>query len=807
MCAVILVSCSMSKLHAGHDSARGNRENGLSARNQAMGTRFCTASGTPATLCCLARVTALCRHSAILALRVWSMLASIMSKPSKVEIALASVGIVLLGLIAYWALDRNQPRPPSELYYVPERDAGEGRGPGHAAQGRPRVHAPASAPADAARIQGQVRDLLTGEGVAGVTVAFVPAGTSTEITAESDAQGGYALALAPGRYRARAVGQEVVALDAAAIAPGTGDDDDDARLSDDTATREILVAARSGVGGLDIYVVRLARVHGRVVDGNGEPVGEALVRHRTSLLDRAIDSRHTAPTGEAWSGADGAFAVLVPPGRVTLLASAPGRTPSSTRILWVAPGAELRGVEIVMDQGADVPGRVVDAAGKGVAGARVVGRVEIDGAPAGEIGAVSSGDGRFLLGAVPPGRLVLQAEAAGYAPSPAVVVTVSGEPGRREDVVIRLAAPATLAGRVVDEQGAGIAGATVRALRPMSQIALPGVTTDAQGQFDMLIAPGPVDVTVTAPGFAPGRASGVAASSRAVVITLARGGAIAGVVTGRGQPLSHFTVHVVQRSAPDGAPGAAIDFWQQGMRVVSPDGSYRLSDLPSGRYSVTAAAPGLAPVEQPDVAVAPGREARVDLELAPGASLVGTVRNARSQAPVAGAVVRLSTGSELAMTYTDAGGGFAISDIAPGRRSLEVQHPGYVGRVESGIELAQGAERRVDVALAPAAAGADRALEIAGIGAVLVTQEQRLMVQDVVPHGPAAVAGIEPGEEVFSIDGRSTREQSFGDNIEGIRGLVGTVVRLGLRLGERERFLDVVRGTVRVTPPGQPDEE
>ncbi|HWN67918.1 MAG TPA: carboxypeptidase-like regulatory domain-containing protein, partial [Haliangium sp.] len=160
----------------------------------------------------------------VLALRAWSMLAIIMGKPRKVEIALASAGLVLLGLIAYWALARNEPRAPSDLFYVPERDAETGRGAGHVPAGRPGVQASAPAPADAARIQGQVRDLLTGQGVAGVTVAFVPAGASTEITAESDAQGGYALALAPGRYRARAVGQEVVALDAAAIASPEGDE-------------------------------------------------------------------------------------------------------------------------------------------------------------------------------------------------------------------------------------------------------------------------------------------------------------------------------------------------------------------------------------------------------------------------------------------------------------------------------------------------------------------------------------------------------------------------------------------------------
>jgi hypothetical protein len=313
----------------------------------------------------------------------------------------------------------------------------------------------------------------------------------------------------------------------------------------------------------------------------------------------------------------------------------------------------------------------------------------------------------------------------------------------------------------------------------------------------MQLAPGRVQLAATAPGFAPGRASQIKAPGRNVVVALSRGGAIAGRVTSSGRPLVHFTVHVAEGSQTIGS----VDFREQGMRVVSPDGSYRIENLAPGPYHVTVAAPGLAPVRQSFVMVAPGRETRVDLQLSPGATLSGTVRDARSQAPVVGAAVRLSEGGELAMTYTHAGGGFAISDISPGRRSVEVQHPGYVGHVEPDIELEQGARQRVDVALTPAVAGGGRALEIASIGAVLVTQEQRLMVQEVVPHGPAAVAGIEPGEEVFSIDGRSTREQSFGDNIESIRGLAGTVVRLGLRLGTRERFLDVVRGNVRVDRP------
>jgi hypothetical protein len=727
--------------------------------------------------------------------------------PSKREVILASVGIVLLGLIGYWALSRTE-SPPSELFHAPERTDGAGRGAGGAASGQ--SGARAAVPAAAARIQGQVRDLLTGQGVAGVTVAFVPVGASAELAAESDAQGNYALTLPAGRYRARAVGADVVALDTAAIA--APDEDAAPRRDDRAATREIDVKAGSDVRGFDVYVVRLARVRGRVVDGSGEAIAEVLVRHRTNLLDRTIDSRHTAPTGEAWTGADGAFSVLVPPGQVTLLASAPQRTPSSTRIHWVAPGAELHGIEIVMDQGAEVAGRVVDSAGRPVAGARVVGRAELDGddggGPDAPIHATTGQDGGFRLSALPPGRLVLQAEVAGHAPSPAVAVTVSEEPGaRRADVVLRLAAPAAVSGRVVDAQGAAIAGATVRALRAMSQLALPEATADAQGRFQMSMSPGPVVLTAEAPGFAPGRVSGIEAPAADVRIALAAGGAITGVVTAGGRPLGHFTVHVVRRAAQAGGAAAVDDgFWEQGRRVVAPDGQYRIDDLMPGRYGVTAAAPGLAPVEQPDVRVAPGGETRVDLALTPGATLSGTVRDARSGAPVAGAAVKLTTGSELAMTYTDATGSFSIADIAPGRRSLEVEHPAYVGRVASGIELGQGGHERVDVTLAAAAPGRDREFEIAGIGAVLATQDGRLVVQSLVPHGPAAVAGIQPGEEVFSIDGQGTRDRSFGDNIEGIRGVAGTAVRLGLR-ATGERYLDVVRGNVRVTePPAAPDE-
>src|SRR5690606_5060266 len=149
----------------------------------------------------------------------------------------------------------------------------------------------------------------------------------------------------------------------------------------------------------------------------------------------------------------------------------------------------------------------------------------------------------------------------------------------------------------------------------------------------------------------------------------------------------------------------------------------------------------------------------------------GAVRDARSGAAVAGAAVRLSTGSASPTTYTDPGGEFEIADIAPGPRRLEVRHPAYAGPGAPGTEPAAGGHAQVVVALEPVPLGSDRTIEIAGIGAILQMDGERLMVQGLVPHGPAEVAGVREGDEVFSIDSEASRGRGFGDSIEAIRGV------------------------------------
>ncbi|ACY15813.1 carboxypeptidase-like regulatory domain-containing protein [Haliangium ochraceum] len=742
-----------------------------------------------------------------------------MAKQRTRELVLASIAFLAVGVLGYWLLETRPSPPERPLLYVAD-DGGIDTARGAAGTERTRARPSVDVDPERARVSGEVRELLSGEGVAGVSVVFVPADENQELSTESDERGRYAIELPAGRYRVRAVGEQVVALDGAAF-PGAGEPSAVAEGAGqgqgqgqgqglELERAALLVQGGSAVDDFDIAVLRLAQVSGRVVDGQGEPVAGALVRHHTELLDRRFTSASTAPEGEAGSDRAGAFTLRVPPGAVSLHASAEGHTPSYTRIRWVAPGAELSGVEIVMDAGASVTGLVVGPDDAAVAGAAIT--AQPGSALADALRTTSDADGGFRFTAVPPGQVRIEASAPGRGSSMPATVTVSDTPGLRgERVVLVLSAPVVAAGRVLDAEGRGVSGARVRALAAQRPEPIAEELSDSNGRFRFRALPrGPLSFAAAATGFASGQVSEVALPAEHIEIPLARSGAVRGVVRGDGGPLGHFYVHALRRATLARGPGvqpapAGEDaFWERGVRIVSPDGGYRITGLPPGTYTVRASAPGLAPAEETGIIVGPGNEASVDFALAGGGAIVGSVRNEATDAPISGAAVTVSTGSGGQMSYTDARGSFRIRDIAPGRRSLEVVRPGFIGRVRSGITVGVGEPARVDLALTPAALdGGDGPFEIAGIGAVLAIEGERLMVRELMPHAPAEVAGVEPGEEVFLIDTLRTRGISFETAIEAIRGVAGTSVRLGLRRGERERFLEIVRAAVRVKPaPG-----
>jgi carboxyl-terminal processing protease len=85
----------------------------------------------------------------------------------------------------------------------------------------------------------------------------------------------------------------------------------------------------------------------------------------------------------------------------------------------------------------------------------------------------------------------------------------------------------------------------------------------------------------------------------------------------------------------------------------------------------------------------------------------------------------------------------------------------------------------------PAEAAAERLHRTgrAGIGVVLARRQGGFAVQDVAADGPAAQAGIRPGDRILAVDGQTTQ----GADLESLNALLGGPERTGVTVSLRDR--------------------
>ena len=97
---------------------------------------------------------------------------------------------------------------------------------------------------------------------------------------------------------------------------------------------------------------------------------------------------------------------------------------------------------------------------------------------------------------------------------------------------------------------------------------------------------------------------------------------------------------------------------------------------------------------------------------------------------------------------------------------------------------------------APRAEGAP-----SGIGIIGMSLDQRadgsgdpeLFVDRVVPDGPAATAGIRPGDRILTIEGTPTRGMSIADAARRLRGPTDASVELQIATGDHVRAVNITR--------------
>jgi tetratricopeptide (TPR) repeat protein len=78
-----------------------------------------------------------------------------------------------------------------------------------------------------------------------------------------------------------------------------------------------------------------------------------------------------------------------------------------------------------------------------------------------------------------------------------------------------------------------------------------------------------------------------------------------------------------------------------------------------------------------------------------------------------------------------------------------------------------------------------------GIGIQFEMRDNRALIKQVDPKGPAALSGIKPQDEIVKVDGRDTSHMTQEEIAAAVRGMIGTQVTLTIRSGEASEVRDV----------------
>ena len=540
----------------------------------------------------------------------------------------------------------------------------------------------------------------------------------------------------------------------------------------------------------DVTGVIVDMAGGVSVSGRVEPPGFATISITPTMvgIGNMFEVAKTALV-RAESDATGAFTLRhVPPGSFNVTATTTAGY--AGKVLVVVEKIDKAGVVVTLEKRGSLAGRVVDSRGTPVAGVRVMGSavrdkgsttatVSFEGMSGGD-SVVTGADGAFLLVGLDEGKVGVRVyddngplrwadaahrdkpreqivfELAKAADRTGITLTVETLDGVIRGNVIGVdkkpAADVWLTASLVDE--------TPKTPEEMVEGARYGeaaqskpVLTGADGTFVIdRLRKGTYEVVAEAArGTSRAQKSGVKTGD-SVTLTLAALGTLTGRVTANNKPVAAYDL-TCKRPSTAGDDDREID-----RRVTDDTGAYKLERMPPAEYTCTAVADdGRA---TGTVKVPPG-EAKLDLVLAPFATITGTIVSALSGKPVPGVKLMIAgdgfDAKQLGEMLTgggptsDANGKFTVLRVPPGKGSLTVmpKDGGFQELAKRDFEATSG--QRLDlgtIKVVPPRAG-----EAGTLGMATEITDGTLVVASVKPGGPAEGAGVRVGDKVMSING------------------------------------------------------
>jgi protocatechuate 3,4-dioxygenase beta subunit len=446
--------------------------------------------------------------------------------------------------------------------------------------------------------------------------------------------------------------------------------------------RALEVGLRGGVAARPIVLGPGVSVSGVVNRADRRPAAGALVRLEGKSTTRWVET-----------DAEGRFTIAhAAAGRATLAVDA-GEAGFARRPDVKLPLADGKPLAVGLTVPASLEGRVVDErTGRAVPRARLF----LKGTDFGRL-ARSGPDGAFRFRGVPARSYRLTVDEARYVPW--VKNDIPLVPGETKRLDLALVLGATITGRIVDENGAAIAGAkgslTRGAENPLAGLArmfrrgreTSAFRTLADGSFKASrLAPGENQrLVATHPDFERTTLAGVSlaggSTKAGVAVVMRRGATVTGFAKdGNGQPVADVEVELGQSFSFRGGRGGLMA--QVGLvggpgsrprAKTGADGRFEIKGVSQGEYSLSAQRSGFATERIDPVKVTDRGAEPVSITLVPGATISGSVRRRTGEgaegffvnAGASGRPAMLQGGRQIQPTGPD--GQFLIEGLRSGQ--------------------------------------------------------------------------------------------------------------------------------------------
>lgn len=388
------------------------------------------------------------------------------------------------------------------------------------------------------------------------------------------------------------------------------------------------------------------------------------------------------PMQKQFTSDDGSFVLDgIKPGTTQVVVNAPGYTTAHVPNIEVEDGKTAPDVEVDVESGSKLTGRVTGADGTPLAGVSVRNDQTAGGArvmrfDGTDNSATTDPSGEYTFDSLDAGEKSFTFTRSGYV-AQQKTVTITGGKDARLDVQLSNGMRAT--GFVVTDGGAPIPDASVHAVSAAEMDGGRDARSDANGAFAFEgLAPGHYTFTAGKPGFAPGTLRDIDIASSGPVRVILQGG---GVITGHvsGLTAAELEQATVSASVAGGGGGGPFGGGGAASSAVDAGGNFRIDGAPSGTVrvsAITGAAFGGSIKTAPPktVELEAGGTAQVDIEFKSSTVISGRVT--RNGTPVASArlmfIPRGGSSQTTSSGNTDSDGRYSLNGLDDGTYTVQV---------------------------------------------------------------------------------------------------------------------------------------